>query len=182
MGLLAPWFLVGALAVGVPLYLHLLRRHTRTPQQFSSLMFVEPRTQSSMRHRKLRYLALLALRLLVLLAVVLAFANPYIKRSSVSASGERMLVVAVDNSFSMRAGSRLDDAKRQAVSFVSSKNPAQRAQVLAFGSAVQVLTQPVIDSPSLTSAVQSIQPGDSRGSFGALAGALRSIAQSCTRS
>ena len=44
MGLLAPWFLAGALAVGVPLYLHLLRRHTSTPQQFSSLMFVEPRT------------------------------------------------------------------------------------------------------------------------------------------
>ncbi|HKV46514.1 MAG TPA: BatA domain-containing protein [Candidatus Acidoferrales bacterium] len=177
MGLLAPWFLAGALAVGVPLYLHLLRRHTSTPQQFSSLMFVEPRTQSSIRHRRLRYLALLTLRLLVLLLLVLAFANPYIKRATVSASGERLLVIAVDDSLSMRAGSRLDDAKREALSLLASRNPAQRAQVLAFGSQVQVMTQPVIDPAGLRNAVEAIQPGDSRGSFGALAGALRSIAQ-----
>jgi len=177
VGLLAPWFLAGALAVGVPLYLHLLRRHTSTPQQFSSLMFVEPRTQSSIRHRRLRYLALLTLRLLVLLLLVLAFANPYIKRATVSASGERLLVIAVDNSLSMRAGSRLDDAKREALSLLASRNPAQRAQVLAFGSQVQVMTQPVIDPAGLRNAVESIQPGDSRGSFGALAGAMRSIAQ-----
>ena len=178
MGLLAPWFLAGALAVGVPLYLHLLRRHTSTPQQFSSLMFVEPRTQSSIRHRRLRYLVLLTLRLLVLLLLVLAFANPYIKRATVSASGEKLLVIAVDNSLSMRAGSRLDDAKREAVSLLASRSPAQRAQVLAFGSQVQVMTQPIIDPAGLRNAVESIQPGDSRGSYGALAGALRSIAQS----
>jgi hypothetical protein len=177
VGLLAPWFLAGALAVGVPLYLHLLRRHTSTPQSFSSLMFVEPRTQSSIHHRRLRYLALLALRLLVLLFLVLAFANPYIKRANVSASGERLLVVAVDNSFSMRAGTRLNDAKRQAIALLASRNPAERAQVLAFGSQVQVMTQPIIDTAALTAAVQGIQPGDSRGSFGALAGALRSIAE-----
>jgi hypothetical protein len=140
-------------------------------------MFVEPRTQSSIHHRRLRYLALLALRLLVLLFLVLAFANPYIKRANVSASGERLLVVAVDNSFSMRAGTRLNDAKRQAIALLASRNPAERAQVLAFGSQVQVMTQPIIDTAALTAAVQGIQPGDSRGSFGALAGALRSIAE-----
>jgi hypothetical protein len=178
VGLLAPWFLAGALAVGVPLYLHLLHRHTSTPQTFSSLMFVEPRTQSSLHHRRLRYLLLLALRLLVLLFLVLAFANPYINRTAASASGEKLLVVAVDNSFSMRAGTRLDDAKNEAISFLSSRNAAERAQVLAFGSQVLVMTQPVINPASLRGAVQAIEPGDSRGSFGALAGALRSIAES----
>ena len=177
MGLFAPWFLVGALTVGVPLYLHLLRRHTSTPQTFSSLMFVEPRTQSSIHHRRLRYLLLLALRLLVLLFLVLAFANPYINRSTESASGEKLLVVAVDNSFSMRAGTRLDDAKRQAVSLLDSRNPAEHAQVLAFGSQVQVMTQPVIDPAALRRAVQAIEQGDSRGSYGALAGAMRSISE-----
>src|SRR5689334_13383842 len=115
MGLLAPWFLAGALAVGVPLYLHLLKKHSKTPQTFSSLMFIEPRTQSSIRHRRLRYLALLALRLLVLLALVVAFANPYINRTAASASGEKLIVVAIDRSFSMRAGTRLADAKRDAL-------------------------------------------------------------------
>ena len=29
MGLFAPWFLAGVAAVGLPIYLHLLRRHLR---------------------------------------------------------------------------------------------------------------------------------------------------------
>jgi len=52
MGLLAPWFLAGAVAVGLPIYLHLLRRHRSTPLPFSSLMFFERRTQSSIKHRR----------------------------------------------------------------------------------------------------------------------------------
>ena len=63
MGLLAPWFLAGVAAVGVPVYVHLLRRHTTIPRPFSSLMFFERRTQSSIKHRRLRYLLLLSLRL-----------------------------------------------------------------------------------------------------------------------
>src|SRR5579863_10079166 len=105
MGFLSPWFLVGAAAIALPLYLHLLRRHTTTPHPFSSLMFFEKRTQSSIRHRKLRYLLLLSLRLALLLLLALAFANPYIKRSAVNASGNKLILLVVDNSFSMRAGS-----------------------------------------------------------------------------
>ena len=65
-------FLAGALAVGLPIYVHLLRQYRQTPIKFSSLMFFEPRTQSSIKHRRLRYLLLLSLRmaLLVLLALV----------------------------------------------------------------------------------------------------------------
>ena len=61
MGLLAPWFLAGAAALGLPIYLHMLRRHKNTPHPFSSLMFFERRTQSSIKHRRLRYLLLLSL-------------------------------------------------------------------------------------------------------------------------
>ena len=59
MGFLAPWFLAGLAALAVPIYVHLLRRHTTTPHPFSSLMFFERRTQSSIKHRRLRYLVLL---------------------------------------------------------------------------------------------------------------------------
>ena len=54
MGFLAPWFLAGLVAVGLPVYIHLLRRHVTTPRPVSSLMFFERGTQSSTRHRKLR--------------------------------------------------------------------------------------------------------------------------------
>ena len=62
MGFLTPWFLAGAAAVGLPVWLHLLRKHKTTPLPFSSLMFFEKRTQSSIKHRRLRYLVLFALR------------------------------------------------------------------------------------------------------------------------
>ncbi len=80
MGFLAPAFLIGALAVGLPLYLHLLRRTTSTPLPFSSLMFFELREQSATRRRRLRYWLLLALRSVVVLLLVLAFAEPYVDR------------------------------------------------------------------------------------------------------
>src|SRR6266851_6131014 len=107
MGLLAPWFLAGMAAVGLPVYLHLLRRHATTPRPFSSLIFFERRTQSSIRHRRLRYLLLLSLRLALLLLLVLAFANPFINRSAAKMAGDKLLVLALDDSFSMRAGTRL---------------------------------------------------------------------------
>ena len=115
MGFLAPWFLAGAALVALPLYLHLLRKHTTTPNPFASRMFLEPRTQSSIRHRRLRYLALLALRIALLLLLALAFANPYLNHAAAGGGGDKLLLLLIDNSFSMRAGSRLADAKREAL-------------------------------------------------------------------
>jgi hypothetical protein len=178
MGLLSPWFLAGAAAVTLPIYLHLLRRHKADPRPFSSLMFFERRTQSSIKHRRLRYLLLLALRLALLLLVALAFANPFINRSAASANSDKLLLLAIDDSFSMRAGSRLADARREALSVLASRRSSERAQVMALGSQVRILTEPTQDAGALQAAVESVEPGDSRASFGELAHALRSLAES----
>jgi hypothetical protein len=113
-----------------------------------------------------------------LLLIVLAFANPFIRRSAVSAAGDKLDLLVVDNSFSMRAGTRLADAKREAHSVLTSRSPATRAQVASLGSQLQFFTQPIQDSGALQAAVDSIQPGDSRGSFGELSRAVRSMAES----
>lgn len=177
MGLLAPWFLAGAAAVALPIYLHLLRRHQAEPRPFSSLMFFERRTQSSIKHRRLRYLLLLSLRIALLALLALAFADPFINRPAASATSARLLLVVIDNSFSMRAGSRLADARREALSVLSSRRPSDRAEVMTLGSQVQVLTQPTQDSSALRAAVESVQAGDSRASFGDLARAVRAVAE-----
>src|SRR5262245_48784399 len=129
MGFLAPWFLAGVVAAGLPVYLHLLQRHTATPHDFSSLMFFEKRTQSSVKHRRLRYLLLFSLRLAMLMLLVLAFANPFINRSDASVSADKLLVVILDDSFSMRTGTRLADARNQALAVLDARKPAQPAQV-----------------------------------------------------
>ena len=177
MGLLAPWFLAGVAALGIPFYVHLLRRHTTIPRPFSSLMFFERRTQSSIKHRRLRYLLLLSLRALLFVLLVLAFANPFINRTAANMNSEKLQLLVIDNSFSMRAGTRLADAKREALSVLSSRRPTDKAQVMSLGSQIQVLTQQSLDSGALRAAVDNVQPGDSRASYGELARAVRSLAE-----
>ena len=176
MGFLAPGFLIGALAVGVPLYLHLLRRNTSTPLPFSSLMFFERRPQSAVQRRRLRYWLLLALRLAVLLLLALAFAEPYLSRAIAGVAPEKLLLIVIDDSFSMRAGMRLEEARRQALELLEQRRSADRAQIIALGAQVHVLTQATRDARDLRDAVESIQTGDSRASFGTLATVVRSIA------
>jgi Aerotolerance regulator N-terminal/von Willebrand factor type A domain len=176
MGFLSPWFLAGLAAVGLPIYLHLLRRHRTTPTPFSSLMFFERRTQSSIKHRRLRYLLLLSLRLALLLLLALAFANPFINRAAGAMSGDKLLLLVLDNSFSMRAGMRLADARQAAQSVLDARNPSDRVQVMTLDSSIRILTQPTRDSGALRAAVASVQPADGHGTLDALARIVRSIA------
>ncbi len=177
MGLFAPWFLAGLAGLALPVYLHLLKRQTMKPKPVSSLMFFESRTQSSTRHKRLRYLLLMSLRLLVLLLLILAFANPFVNRDAAAMASNRIVLLVIDNSFSMRAGTRLTDAKDQAMSVLAGKGAA-RAQVATFGSQLRLMTQPVEDQAVLRAAVQAIQPGDEHGNFGELSRAVRGIAES----
>ena len=172
MGFLAPWALAGLVAVGLPVWLHLLRKHKTTPLPFASLMFFERRTQSSIKHRRLQYLLLLALRAAVIALLALAFARPYLQsRLAALAGGPKLTVLAIDNSFSMRDGDRLVRAKREAAEVASKLRGQDKLQVLAFGSQVHVMG----DSAA---AIQTIEPTDTRSSYAELSRALRSIAQS----
>jgi hypothetical protein len=176
MGFLAPWFLGGLAALGVPVFVHLLRKHVTIPRPVSSLMFFERGTQSSTRHRRLRYLLLFALRLALLLLLVLAFADPFIRRPAADANG-RLLLIVLDDSFSMRAGTRFADAKQQALTVLAAKSHSQKAQVIALGGQVEVLTQPIVDQAQLRSALESIQPGDGHANFGELGRSIRAMSE-----
>ncbi len=176
MGFLAPWFLAALAGVGLPVYIHLLRRQTTTPRPVSSLMFFERGVQSSTRYRRLRYLLLFALRALLVVLLALVFANPFVRRSAASAN-DRLMLIAVDNSFSMRAGTRLADAKSEALKVLATRRPSQRAQVMALGGELQVLTQPIQDAGALRAAVENIQPGDSHGNFGELGRGMRALTE-----
>src|SRR6202453_1447132 len=167
MGFLAPWFFGGLAALGVPVFVHLLRRHVTTPRPVSSLMFFERGTQSSTRHRRLKYLLLFALRFTLLLMVVLAFANPFVRRTAADANG-RLLLIVLDHSFSMRVGTRFQDAKQQGLALLAAKPHAQKAQIMALGGQLEVLTQPIADEAQLRLALESIQSGDGHGNYGDL--------------
>lgn len=178
MGFLAPWFLAGIVAIGLPLWLHLLKQFRRTPQPFSSLMFFERRLESSITHRRLRYLTLLALRIALLALLALAFANPFVNRTITTRARRKLTVIAIDRSFSMRYGDRMQQAKAHAHRLLDSLRGRSLAQVIAVDSRIEALTQPETDKGTLSAAIDSIQPDDLASSFGEFARALRVMDQS----
>ena len=173
MGFLSPWFLAGLAAIALPLWLHLLRQFKRTPQPFSSLMFFERRVQSSVRHRRLRYLMLLALRLALLVLLALAFANPFVMRSTAAQNRRKLTVLAIDRSFSMRAAGRMEKAKDEARRLISALPSGFLAQVAALDSHLETLTAFESDRTALNAAVDTVTANDQASSYGELARALR---------
>ena len=176
MGFLAPWFLGGIALLGVPVFVHLLRRHVTIPRPVGSLMFFERGIQSSTRHRRLKHLLLFALRCALIALIILAFANPFVRRVAANPGG-KLLVIVLDNSFSMRAGTRFADAKQQALARLAARPQSQPAQIIALGGKLQLLTQPTTDGDRLRAALESVQPSDGHASFGELGHAIRALAE-----
>ena len=81
MSLLAPAFLLGLLAIGLPWWLHRLSSDNPNKQKFSSLMFLEPGEPRRVLAKKVQYLLLLALRIGVLVLLAFAFTEPAIWRA-----------------------------------------------------------------------------------------------------
>jgi hypothetical protein len=181
MGFFSPWFLAGVIGVGLPIWLHLLKRHKTDPRPFPSLMFFEKREQSSVMHKRLDFILLFILRTLIVVLLALLFANPFYSRSTPKAEGKKIVVVAVDHSFSMRAvaggESRLDKAKREAMSVLGKIPPATAAEVVALGGQLQAMTQQTTDPSELRAAVAAIEPSDGRASFGDIARFARQLSE-----
>jgi hypothetical protein len=62
LGFLSPAFLLGALAIGIPLVLHLLRQRADPVQPFSAVRLLRAAPVEQARRRRLRDLLLFALR------------------------------------------------------------------------------------------------------------------------
>jgi hypothetical protein len=178
VGFLAPWFFAGLAVLGLPVYVHLLRQYKQKPVPFSSLMFFERRTQSSIKHRRLKYLLLFALRCLFVALLILAFTRPYIHSTAVArANGGRTVIFAVDNSFSMRQGDRFANAKKAALDQINALRDIDRGQVVSIGGPSRLLTDITQDKQALRAAVNTLQPGDDASAYADLARVLRSTVE-----
>jgi hypothetical protein len=169
--------LLGALAVGLPLWLHLLQRENPVRLPFASLMFFEKRTQSTLLQRQFRYWILLAARLALLLLLALAFAKPVWERppTTVLSGIPSLHLIVLDTSLSMRFGGRWQRAVEEARSIVNGLDAQDQAQILSNGPSVSVVTNPTREKPELLAAVESLAPTSSRNSYGDVIEAVRSL-------
>lgn len=135
MSFLAPLFLLGALAVALPILFHLIRRSTRSRVPFSSLMFLLPSPPRLTRRSRLEHLLLLALRATVLGLLALGFARPFFKQALPHAAtptrGQHLLIL-LDTSASLRVGRRWDQARDVASRALREAEPADRVAFWTF--------------------------------------------------
>ena len=78
-------YLWALFALALPVAIHLLNRRRRRPLDFSTLRFFKASAVTASKTRRLRRIALLCVRLLLLAALAAIFAKPYDKRSLFSA-------------------------------------------------------------------------------------------------
>ncbi len=158
MGLLAPAFLAGLLAIGIPIAIHMINRERRAVVQFPSLMFLHKIPYRSVRRQKLRHLFLLALRCLALALLVAAFARPFLQRRKAVASsllGARERVVLVDRSYSMGYADRWKralDAARTATRGLAGND---RATIVFFANDPVAATEPTASQARLDRAIDA---------------------------
>src|ERR1041384_7855334 len=89
MGLsfLTPLFAIAALAVAVPVLLHLVHKERKEATPFPSLMFLRRTPYQHSRRQRIRDWLLFALRALAVLLVVAAFTRPVFTRAKAATPG-----------------------------------------------------------------------------------------------
>jgi len=142
MSFLTPLFLLGALAVALPVVFHLIRRTTRERTPFSSLMFLQPSPPRLTRRSRLEHILLLLLRCAVLCLLALGFARPFIKKATnvdPTSAAARRIVVLVDGSASMRRARLWAEARDRVQSILSKTSPADQVALFVFDRRVNPL-------------------------------------------
>ena len=97
-----PYFLWALGALAIPIIIHLFNFRKTTRIYFSNTRFLRQVKEETTQKRKLKQYLVLASRLLFLLFLVLAFAQPFLPASEQMTSGKNM-VIYLDNSHSMSA-------------------------------------------------------------------------------
>lgn len=118
MTFLNPAVLFGLLAAGIPIVIHLLNLRKLKRIEFSTLIFLKELKKNKIRKIQLKQWLLLALRILVILFLVIAFSRPTIKGISIGGTTSLAKTTAVfilDDTYSMSVvgdnGSYFNQAK-----------------------------------------------------------------------
>ena len=159
MGLLAPLFLLGLAAVAVPVLIHLRLRHRSRVVRFPSLMFISQAPYRSMRRRRLRDVLLLLMRCLAVALLALAFARPLWQGDAAAGatSSSRLVVVLLDNSFSMGFGDRWQRAAAAAESAFADLEAADRGALVVYSDEAELQSAPTTDAALLAAMVQDVE-------------------------
>ena len=136
MQFLSPLFLIGLAAVAIPVMVHLFNFRRYKKVYFSNVELLQQLQTETRKQSRLKQWLVLALRILCIVFIVLAFAQPVIPdgKNKVAATGNKYVSVYIDNSFSMEAttthGTKLDMAKHKAREIAEAHSNTDRFQLI----------------------------------------------------
>lgn len=135
MNFLYPGFLFALISVAIPVIIHLFNFRKFKKIYFSNVQLLKEVEQQNSSKEKLKNLLILASRILAIIFLVLAFAQPYIPEHNQKTTALNNVVsIYIDNSYSMEAinkdGNLLDEAKRRAKELVKGFGINDRFQLL----------------------------------------------------
>jgi Aerotolerance regulator N-terminal/von Willebrand factor type A domain len=154
MSFLYPAFLLGALAIAIPIALHLLRRDVAPDVPFSAVRLLRRSPVEQSRRRRLRDVLLLAARVAALVLLALAFARPYFQE----AAPARVRLVALDRSYSMGGTDRFERARAMARAALDEAGTGERVGLVVFDDRAEVLSAPGTAADART-ALAPVTPG-----------------------
>ncbi len=130
-----PAFLFALSAIAIPIIIHLFNFRKFKTVYFSNVRFLKEVKEETQAKSKLKNLLVLFARILALIFLVAAFAQPFIPSQNKKVSvGDKTISIFIDNSFSMDAvnknGTLLGDAKKRALEIVAAYKPTDRIQLL----------------------------------------------------
>lgn len=174
MTFLAPWFLLGLVALAVPLILHLRRSRRAQKIIFSTTQFFDEQFIRSARRARIQDLLLLALRLALLVFFVMALAQPLLRTPGLAGmlgfGTGRQVVIVLDDSASMTAtgahGVLFDRSRDAALAVVEDLSPAagDKATVVLAGlreaGPTVLFQEPTADVDALRQAIRDVRTTD----------------------
>ncbi|MDG1851259.1 MAG: BatA and WFA domain-containing protein [Gammaproteobacteria bacterium] len=177
MALIAPLFLLGLLGIGLPIWLHRLETQVTEREQFSTAMFLEPAKKRIHVQRKLKYLLLMALRILFFLILVLAFTRPvfFTPPSALVTEDTTHHVIVVDTSFSMQEGASFASAVEAARDIVNTMNEDEVASLYTASSGVTTIVPVTDDSNVLIQALSGLAPDNGKQDLGIMVTTMNTL-------
>ena len=162
---LNPWYLVGLAGALVPLVIHLIERRRVQRVMFGSVWFLRGLVRRVARRRRTSELILLVLRMVILGLLALAFSRPFFRSGAAAGesgggTGRRAAAILVDCSASMKIGTRMADAVKQALTVIDGLHAGDHVAVYAYGTRLETAADwtPAHDAARL--AVNALKPTD----------------------
>ena len=142
MTLFAPLFLIGLLGIALPLWLHRMNYSNPQTQPFTATFLLKHAELTAATEQRLRYLLLLAARILALLLIVLLFTQPAWEKAFSPLSSEEAgsVFLVVDTSLSMQSGNRFGAAITLAEDELGRLGAGQQVQLFSMGERLSALT------------------------------------------